>query len=111
MDVTEPKEQSDKLFNLSEIVGSRVFLGPRKLGKLVDLVIKETDRVPQVTTILVHRPFGYPALLIPWDKVSDFNYGKITIQIEQIEDYEKEMGAGQILLKDHGLGQKSTGSG
>ncbi|TLZ00352.1 MAG: magnesium transporter MgtE, partial [Gammaproteobacteria bacterium] len=56
-------------FFLSEILGRRVFAKTHRIGRLSDLAIVETGKLPEVTHVTVARPYGHPALTIPWDKV------------------------------------------
>ncbi len=93
-------------FYLSEIIGRKVFLGARKLGKLHDLVIAETGKLPEVTHFLVARPFGHHALLIPLDKVVVITETEIAVNLESVEQYEKDAGPSSILLKDYILDKK-----
>ena len=93
-------------FYLSEIIGRKVFLGARKLGKLQDLVIAETGKLPAVTYFLVARPFGHHALLVPWDKVVVITETEIVVDLERIEQYETDPGRSSILLKDYILDKK-----
>ena len=63
------RRASDRLeetFFLTELLGAHVSLREKKIGKLIDLVIVENARLPEVSHILVRRPFGHPSLLVPW---------------------------------------------
>ncbi len=93
-------------FYLSEIIGRKVFLGARKLGKLHDLVIAETGKLPEVTHFLVARPFGHHALLVPWDKVEVITETEVAVRLEGVEQYEKDPARSSILLKDYILDKK-----
>ena len=62
------KTRPDKTFNLSEVLGNNVLLNGEKIGKLNDIIITENGKFPEVTHMVVRRPFGNPSLLIPWDK-------------------------------------------
>ena len=54
-------------FYLSEILDRRVFAKTKSIGRLSDLAIIETGKLPEVTQVVVDRPYGYPALTIPWE--------------------------------------------
>jgi magnesium transporter len=100
---TTPQE---KVFFLSEIIKKKVLVRNRKVGKLVDLVILETEKIPEVTHLVIGRPFGYPSLLVPWEKVTDVRKSGIGVNLDQVEKFEGEPLESQILLKDHILDKK-----
>ncbi len=54
------KTQSDTTYNLSEILHIGVEWNGKKIGKLDDLVIKGSGAIPEITQIVVVRPFGNP---------------------------------------------------
>jgi magnesium transporter len=93
-------------FFLSEILGRKVFFKTERVGRLHDVVIVETGKLPEVSHIVVGRPFGYPALLVPWDKVSLISVTEIVIDGNRVEDLEGAPPQGSILLKDHILDKK-----
>ncbi|MDA8420243.1 MAG: PRC-barrel domain-containing protein, partial [Pseudomonadota bacterium] len=93
-------------FYLSEIIGRKIYLGARRLGKLHDLVIVETTKLPEVTHIVVARPFGHHVLLVPWDRVVVITETEIVVDLGRIEDYEKDPVRSGILLKDYILDKK-----
>src|SRR5271157_3043236 len=94
------KNNLEQGYFLSEILGSRIFLGGKKIGKLTDLVIKENGVLPVVTHLFISRPFGETSL-IPWEKVISIKNGKIEIALDKLEDCEKEPTEEAILLRDH----------
>ena len=96
----------EEFFFLSEIIKKKVKVGDRKVGKLTDLVILETEKVPEVTHLVVWRPFGYPPLLVPWGKVKEIKKNGLIIDIDRVENFEGEPEESQILLKDHVLDKK-----
>ena len=57
-------------FFLSEIIGRKVYLKTEHIGRLDDMVIVETGKLPEVSHFVVSRSFGYPSLLLPWDKLT-----------------------------------------
>ena len=93
-------------FFLGEILGRKVYLKSEKIGRLDDLVIVETGKIPEVTHLVVSRSFGYPSLLLPWDKIALISNTEIVADVINAADYEKAPPAGSILLKDHILDKK-----
>ena len=93
-------------FFLGEILGRKVYLKSEKIGRLDDLVIVETGKIPEVTHLVVSRSFGYPSLLLPWDKIALISNTEIVADVIHAADYEKAPPAGSILLKDHILDKK-----
>jgi magnesium transporter len=102
----ETKTQPDAVYNLSEILQNRVNWNGKKIGKLKDLVLKGNGALPEVCAILVVRPFGNPALLVPWDKVSSFGAEEIVIDIDDLKKYQGEPPEDALLLRDHILDKK-----
>src|SRR5664280_1574613 len=74
------KEQA---FFLSEILGVKVTIAGKKIGKLVDVIIKENGSLPVVTHIQVARPFGESAV-VPWEKIGSLSPKEITLTVENI---------------------------
>lgn len=99
------KEQEQSFF-LSDIIGRKIHLNNKKIGSLSDMVIFETERLPEVTHIIVGRKFGHQSLLVPWKNIQSFENNKIIINIDSVEKYEKEPFESQVLLKDHILDKK-----
>ena len=93
-------------FFLGEILGRRVYLKSEQIGRLDDLVIVETGKIPEVTHLVVSRSFGYPSLLLPWDKIALISNTEIVADVTQAAEYERAPAAGAILLKDHILDKK-----
>ncbi len=91
---------------LTDILGARVSARGKKIGRLWDLIIAEAQPFPEVTKILVKRPFGEPRLLIPWEKVKLLKRNEIVVSIEGTKEYETELQPADILLKDHILDKK-----
>ncbi|MFA6988977.1 MAG: CBS domain-containing protein [Candidatus Gastranaerophilaceae bacterium] len=98
--------ETEPIFFLSDIIGRKITLAGKKIGRLQDIIIFETEKIPEVTHIIVGRSFGYQSLLIPWKNVAVIRNNEIIIDIEDIEKYEKEPIASQVLLKDHILDKK-----
>ena len=93
------------VYFLSDIIGTKVYVRGKKIGKLNDIVIREHDKLPEVTHFIIRRPFGHKSLLVPWDKVVEIDR-RIIIDIDAIEKYEGEPAEVQVLLKDHILDKK-----
>lgn len=100
------KKKPDEIFFLSEVLGSRVMLHGKKIGKLADFLINDNVKVAEVTSLYVTRPFGNKSLIIPWDKVRFMEINEIIIEVADIEKYAGEPGAGAILLRDQILDKK-----
>ncbi|MEI8186143.1 MAG: CBS domain-containing protein [Chlorobiaceae bacterium] len=97
----------DREFYLTEIVGRRIYLKTRSIGKLKDFVIQENaGKVPEVTHILVHQPYGEPLLLLPWDKITLISNTEIVSEITSAEGYELNPLENHIFLKDYILDKK-----
>jgi CBS domain-containing protein/sporulation protein YlmC with PRC-barrel domain len=95
-------------FYLSEILGRRVFVKRQRIGRLSDLAIVETGMLPEVTQVVVARPYGYPALTIPWDKVLLISNHEVVLDIseENLAQFERAPQEHLILLHDHILDKK-----
>lgn len=102
------KEFNGSGFFLSEILGIKVTWNGNKIGKLDDLVIIESGKIPEVTSVFVKRSQGKTALLIPWNCVTSFTKTTLEVNFDEKElnnflyDPEKE----QLLLKDYILDKK-----
>ena len=55
---------------------------------------------------MVSRSFGYPSLLMPWDKIAIISNTEIVADIMIPDEYQKPVAEGSILLKDHILDKK-----
>ncbi len=93
-------------FFLSDLIGAKVFVQGKRVGKLDDLLIREHEKLPEVTHVLVSRPFGHKSLLVPFELVETLGYGKIILDIPDITSFEGEPEETQVLLKDHILDKK-----
>lgn len=96
----------EKEFFLSEILGRKVYLRTERVGRLDDFVIVETGKLPEISHIVVGRSYGYPSLLIPWDKISLISNTEIVADIDNLAAYEAPVPEGAILLKAHILDKK-----
>src|SRR6202165_1516104 len=95
-------------FFLSEILGRRVFLKKKRIGRLSDLAIVETGKLPEVTQVVVARPYGYPALTIPWDRVLLISNHEVVLDLPEdaLPQFERAPQENLILLHDHILDKK-----
>jgi magnesium transporter len=95
-------------FFLSEILERRVFAKTKRIGRLSDLAIIETGKLPEVTQVVVDRPYGYPALTIPWDKVLLISNHEVVLDIaeDSLAQFERAPQEHLILLHDHILDKK-----
>jgi CBS domain-containing protein/sporulation protein YlmC with PRC-barrel domain len=93
-------------FFLSEVIRRRVYRHSEKVGRLQDLVIVETGKLPEVVQLVINRPYGQPALLVPWDKVVVISTNEIAIDVESLEAYQTPPAPGAILLRDYILDKK-----
>ena len=97
---------TDSVYFLSELLGVKVMLHDKKVGRLADILIVEEEKLPYVTHFLVKRPFGYPSLLIPWEKVKSVTTKEVVIDVEKVEDFVGQPAENAVLLKDHILDKK-----
>ena len=98
---------SDDAYLLSELIGGKARVGGKAIGKLADVIVTEQGKLPEVTHLLIDRPFGYKSLMVPWDKVERLGAnGRAELSIAALEPYEGEPADGQICLRDHLLDKK-----
>ena len=57
---------TESSYFLSDLIGAKVMVQGKKVGKLDDLLIREQEKIPEVTHIIVTRPFGHKSLLVPF---------------------------------------------
>src|ERR1700674_2833372 len=96
----------EKEFFLSEILGRSVYLKSERVGRLDDFVIVETGKLPEVSHLVVGRSYGYPSLLLPWEKIKLISNTEIVADVDRIADFEKPVPDSAILLKAHILDKK-----
>lgn len=96
----------EREFFLSEILGRKIYLNTKRVGRLEDFVIVETGKLPEVSHLVVSRSFGYPSLLLPWDTINLISNTEIVADVGNIADYEKVVPESAILLKAHILDKK-----
>lgn len=95
-------------FYLSEILGRRVFVKKKRIGRLSDLAIVETGKLPEVTHLVVSRPYGDPTLTVPWDKVLIISNQEVVLDLDEgvLTQFHPAAGDNLILLRDHILDKK-----
>jgi len=93
-------------FFLSEIIDRKVYLKTQRIGRLSDMVIVETGKLPEVSHFVVSRSFGYPSLLLPWDKLTLISNTEIVFDVSDPVEYERSTAEGSILLRAHILDKK-----
>jgi len=95
-------------FFLSEILGRRVFVKKKRIGRLSDLAIVETGKLPEVTHVVVSRPYGDPTLTVPWDKVLIISNQEVVLDLDEdaLTQFHPSAGENLILLRDHILDKK-----
>jgi magnesium transporter len=95
-------------FFLTEILGRRVFVKKQRIGRLSDLAIVETGKLPEVTHVVVDRSLGYPALTVPWEKVLLISNHEVVLDVSEdaLAQFERTPQQSLILLRDHILDKK-----
>jgi magnesium transporter len=91
---------------LSDLIGVKVMVQGKRVGKLDDLLIREHEKIPEVTHVIVFRPFGYKSLMVPFERVETLGLDKVVLDIPDITPFEGEPEETQVLLKDHILDKK-----
>ena len=99
-------KQSAPSYLLSNLLGTKVVLNEKKIGKFADVAIIDGDVAAEVTHFLITRPFGGTSLLVPWEKVKSITNNEIVIDVEDLHKYEGEPASGTVLLRDHVLDKK-----
>lgn len=96
----------ENAFFLSQVLSRKVFCRGKRIGKLQDLVVRETGVVPQVTDLVVGRSFGYKSLVIPYERVSAFDGRNFTVDVDEPEAFERDHFESLHLLNDHIMDKK-----
>lgn len=97
----------DATYLLSDLVGGKVHNNDKVIGKLADIVITDAEKAPEVTHLLVDRPYGYKALLVPWERVEELEEsGHAWLTLDNPDDFEGTPSEGQICLRDRLLDKK-----
>lgn len=97
---------NEQYFYLTEIVGAKVYLHGKKIGKLSDIIVVEKKQVPEVTHFYISRPFGNPALVVPGANVISLTGKEVQIDIAAVDKYVRDLTSEEILLKDYVLDKK-----
>lgn len=100
------KTAQDITFHLSELLGVRVVLKEKKIGKLADMIIVDYDKYAEVTHIVVSRPFGNPMLVIPWERVAAIDTNQVVIDVDDLRGFEAEPPETALLIGDHMIDKK-----
>lgn len=104
--MTDQNTQGVSYYYLSDIVGTKVINKDKKIGRLADLLVVESGKLPQITNLYISRSFGASSLLIPWVKVKSLGLNEIIVNIDDVKTYEKIPDESDVLLKDHILDKK-----
>ena len=91
---------------LSDVLNEKVLLKGKKIGKISDLIIRDKDKVAEVTHLVISRPFGYPSLMMPWETVMAFDGKEIFIDVDDVEKFAVKIPNGVVLLKNFILDKK-----
>ena len=104
----EPKTQPvpEQSFFLSELLGTRITISGKKIGKLNDIIIKENGTLPIATHFIVGRPFGETAV-VPWEAIGVLSSREISLNIDSITPYSGEPEKSAVLLRDYILDKKA----
>jgi magnesium transporter len=97
---------ADRGFVLSDLIGLKATIGGKHAGKLSDIVVTESGKIPEATHFLISRSFGYKSLMIPWARIGKINADSIELNVDAAEPFEGEPKPGQLCLKDHLLDKK-----
>lgn len=103
--ITAEKNHVEQVYFLSSILGTKVVWNGKKIGSLADIVILDGN-IAEVTHFYITRPFGYPSLLVPWERIKSIAFKEIDINIENLESYQAEPAEHMVLLRDHILDKK-----
>jgi magnesium transporter len=95
----------ERSYVLSDLIGMAAVIAGKKIGKLADLIVTEDGKLPEVTHVLVKRPFGHKSLLVPWAKVTELG-PRLLIDAAAPAELKGEPEEGQVCLKDHLLDKK-----
>jgi hypothetical protein len=92
------------------LIGGKARLHGKTIGKLADVIVSEHGKLPEVTHLLIDRPFGYKSLMIPWEKVELLSAKRTAVlAIDAPEPFEGEPQEGQLRLRYHLLDKKGAG--
>jgi CBS domain-containing protein len=97
--------QLERGYILSDLIGIPAMIAGKKIGKLADLIVTEQGKLPEVTHVLVNRPFGHKSLLVPWARVADLG-ASLVLDVAGPDEVTGVPEEGQVCLKDHVLDKK-----
>ncbi len=97
---------SESTYFLSDLLKAKITINGKKIGKLSDLTIMDKEKAAEVTHLMIARPFGYPSLMVPWERVRLFDPKEIAIDIDDAEKFACKIPEGFVLLRDHILDKK-----
>lgn len=98
--------QVGDIYMLSDLIGLRVQVAGGRIGILADIVVTDAPKLPEVTHLRVARPYGDPALLVPWDVVAAIDGKRVLLEAGDLKRFEADPVQGQVCLKDHLLDKK-----
>ena len=70
---------NERTLLLSDLIGLKALVGKKRIGKLADVVISDAAKAPEVTHLLITRPYGDKSLMAPWAKVGEL--GERTVEL------------------------------
>ena len=103
---TTIKKSVEEIFFLTDLLGARVYLNGRKVGKLKDMVALDQGKVAEVTHFQIVRPFGETPLLIPFPKVRSFSPREIIVDNGDPGSYVRELRPEEVPLRDYLIDKK-----
>jgi magnesium transporter len=104
-----PKTQPvlEQSFFLSELLGTRITISGKKVGKLNDIIIKENGTLPIATHFVVGRPFGETAV-VPWEAIGVLSTREISLNLDSLAPFADEPKESAVLLRDYILDKKAV---
>jgi magnesium transporter len=100
------KPVPEQSYFLSELLGVRITISGKKVGKLIDIIIKENGTLPIATHFVVGRPFGETAV-VPWEAIGTITTREIGLNLDNIKPYTGEPEENAVLLRDYILDKKA----
>ena len=80
----DAKRSRRAIYLLSDLIGGKARLHGKTIGKLTDIVVAEQGKLPEVTHLLIDRPFGHKSLMVPWSKVDQLSANGGTIRNDRV---------------------------
>ena len=103
---TTVKNAVEEIFFLTDLLGARAYFNGRKVGKLKDIIALDQGKVAEVTHFQIARPFGEPALLVPFPKVRSFSPREIIVNNGDAASYVRELRPEEVPLRDYLIDKK-----